>query len=116
MMDPRSLGSRLRDRVTIESRETLRDSNGLAYSDWTAVVTDEPAEVLTGAGKDAVANGQPATTVSARVTVRWRPSLASPEDMRVLVDGSAHYVQTYYTDATRRRWLTLVCEQGARDD
>lgn len=112
-----SLGPRLRHRVAVQASTTYRDTNGDRVQEWADVAGLEnvPAEVLTGAGREAQAAGQDQTIVAARVTVRWQSALAAPRGMRIVHGSAIYHIETFYTDATGRRWLTLVCSEGARD-
>lgn len=108
------LGPRLRHRVAFFAFIKTRDGNGDEIQDWfpLAGLDAEPAEVLTGAGPEAVRSGQPTSAVAARITVRWRSELASPYGLRVTHGPDLYQVESHYTDATDRRWLTLVCTKG----
>lgn len=107
---------RLRHRVTVESFAIVRNTEGDRSQVWIPLLINEPAEVLTGAGKEQVAAGQPQSNITARVTMRWRPELVEPHGRRVLHDGAVFHVETWYADITGRRWITLVCSAGVRDD
>ena len=49
---------RLRHRVTVESFAIVRNTEGDRSQVWIPLLINEPAEVLTGAGKEQVAAGQ----------------------------------------------------------
>lgn len=112
-----SLGPRLRHRVTFATQLTTRDTNGDRVTVLVPVsgLENVPAEVLTGAGREAVAAGQPQSSVAARITLRYQAALREPYGMSLEHDGQAYHVTTHYFDATGRRWVTLVCEKGFKD-
>lgn len=111
----KSLSPRLRHRITIQSVTVSRDSvTGFVGKVWVAFASDVPAEVLTGAGREATALGQQINTIAARITIRWIPGVV--KGMRVLHGSDIYHVATQHTDATGRRWLTLVCTIGAVEE
>ena len=111
------LGPRLRQRVSFASFAISRDSNDDRVQTWApvAALQSVPAEVLTGAGSEAVRSGQPSSSVAARITLRWQPELAAPYGMRVTHGADIYHVESHYNDATGRRWITLVCQKGVAD-
>lgn len=110
----KALSPRLRQRVTFLAFVKTRDSNGDEVQTWQPAsgLGSVPAEVLTGPGPEAVRSGQPTSAVAARITVRWQSALASPYGMRLTHGSDLYQVESYYNDASNRRWLTLVCTKG----
>lgn len=111
------VGPKLRHRVSFDARTVSRNSNGDRVEGWAPVsaLQKVPAEVLTGAGMEAVKSGQPVSSVAARITLRYQSALAAPYGMRVTHGADVYHVETSYTDATGRRWVTLVCQKGVSD-
>lgn len=107
---------RLRERVTVARQETIRDSSGLASTVWIPVLTGEPAEVLTGAGKESAALAQAAFIVAGRITLRYRQELAAPAGYRVQHGTDIYHVETWYRDATNQQLITLQCSTGGGRD
>jgi head-tail adaptor len=110
----KTLGPKLRHRIAFAAPAIVRDSNGDRAQVFVPVagLQAEPAEVLTGAGMEAVKSGQPVSSVAARITVRWRPQLAQPYGLRITHGAETYHVETHYNDPTGRRWITLVCQKG----
>jgi len=111
------LGPKLRHRVGFYSFAISRDSNDDRVQTWVpvAALQNVPAEVLTGAGAEAVRSGQPSSSVAARITLRWQSALNAPYGLRVTHGDDIYHVETHYMDATGRRWITLVCQKGVAD-
>ena len=112
------MSPKLRHRISFASAAIVRDTNGDRSQVFlpVAALQNVPAEVLTGAGKEAVAAGQPVSSVAARITCRWQAELAEPYGLRITHGADLYHVETHYTDATGARWVTLVCSKGVRDD
>jgi len=108
------LSHRLRHRVAIQEQIETQDSTTGAYSvAWQNVLSDVPAEVLTGAGREF---GQSATTqgeIAARINLRWFPDLTYA--MRILWDGKIFNIESIETDITARREYRLKCTAGVND-
>lgn len=113
----KTVGPRLRHRVSFASRAITRDSNGDRAEVFAPVaeLQDVPAEVLTGAGMEAIKSGQPVSSVAARITLRYQSELAAPYGLRVTHGADVYHVETHFADATGRRWITLVCNKGMAD-
>lgn len=114
----KTVGPRLRHRVSFASRTILRDpANGDRSEVFVPVaeLQEVPAEVLTGAGTEAIKSGQPVSSVAARITLRYQSALVAPYGLRVTHGGEVYHVETHFTDHTGRRWITLVCQKGVAD-
>lgn len=108
-----TLTPRLRHRVSIQRQSNVRDSNGILVTTWVDVLTNVPAEVLQGAGREFNASGALQSEVAARVTMRWFSGLKA--SMRVLHDGSIYNITSAETDITGRREWRLRCAAGVND-
>lgn len=76
-------------------------------------LTDVPAEVLTGPGREWVGAGAPQADATARVNLRWFP--ADPTEIarwRLLWDGGIYSITSAETDITARREWRLRCVDG----
>lgn len=115
-----ALAPRLRHRVTFQQQVTERDSEGVETTNWQAVwldsdteLTNVPAEVLTGPGREAVVAGQVNAETAARITVRWFPGLS--QSWRILWEGLVYNILTFDTDVTARREWRIRCTEGMND-
>jgi SPP1 family predicted phage head-tail adaptor len=108
------LTQRLRHRVDIQRKteEFTSYGEGIGYV-WTDYLTDVPAEVLTGPGREFIAAGTKQSETTARITLRWFDGLLP--SMRLLWDGRVFDIQSIETDATARREWRLRCTDGVND-
>jgi SPP1 family predicted phage head-tail adaptor len=116
----KALAPRLRHRITFQSQQEVRDSEGAVSIEWANAwldseteLADVPAEVLTGPGREFNAGGQVQAETTARINLRWFPGL-DPE-WRILWDGHVYNIGSIETDATARREYRLRCTGGVND-
>lgn len=107
------LSARLRHRVTIEEYTETRDQYGGVVHTWGTHAADVPAEIVPLSGREFVAAQAMQDSVTARITVRYDPSI-KPE-MRIKHDGTIYNIRAVLPDPSLRRWLTLMCDTGAND-
>lgn len=109
-----SLTPRLRQRVTLQAQTSTQDpSTGDPVIVWADFLVGVPAEVLTGAGREARITGTTIADTDARITMRWFPGL--DQSMRLLWDGRVYDITSIGTDATGRREWRLRCTEGLTD-
>jgi SPP1 family predicted phage head-tail adaptor len=108
------LAHRLRHRVTIQEQHITHDPDTNARSvSWAALVvdgvtlSDVPAEVLTGPGREFYQSGAWQGERAARMHLRWFPGLT--HSMRILWEGVPYDIQSIETDMTARREYRLRC-------
>lgn len=107
-------GPRYRHRVTIQRQQAVVNELGEQEISWVDVLANEPAEVLTGPGREFMAAGQMQSDVAARITLRWFPGLDAT--MRILWDGRVFNIAgDPDTDATGRREWRVKCRAGVND-
>lgn len=101
----------LRHRITIQSQvETQDPVTGEAVVSWVNFLTDVPAEVLTGPGREFRDSSSGQSEVSARIKTRWFPGL-SPL-MRILWNGVIYNIRAFSTDSTGRVDYRIICTGG----
>lgn len=102
------LAHRLRHRVDIEKQvHEQNPATGRVKTTWEPFMSDVPAEVLTGPGRERVASGAVQAEVAARINLRWFPGL--DPSMRVVWDGRKFNISSIETDVTARREYRLIC-------
>lgn len=107
------LANRLRHRVAIqEAIETQDAENGALSRVWATktlsdgtVLSDVPAEVLTGVGREFVQSGAIQSEYNARINLRWFPDLSLK--MRIIWDNTIYQITSIETDVTARREYRL---------
>lgn len=104
-----------RHRVSFEKQVIERDRvDGGVIINWVPFMTNVPAEVLTGPGKDNVAANADEGVEVARINVRWFPGLLS--SMRVLwYDRVWEISGPPETDSTGRREYRIQVSTGSHD-
>jgi SPP1 family predicted phage head-tail adaptor len=115
------LTNRLRHRITFQQQEHQQDSeSGDEVVVWVDVVlpdgtplTNVPAEVLTGPGREFLASRATQAEGSARINLRWFPGLDLT--WRVLWGGNTYNISSAEQDATARKEWRLRCESGVTD-
>lgn len=115
------LAHRLRHRVRVEEFVTAQNPDtGAITKAWRVVtlsggtiLSDVPAEVLTGAGREFNESGAVQAEVSARINMRWFPGLT--QAMRIMWDGVIYNIGSIETDATARREYRLRCTGGVNE-
>lgn len=109
-----SLAQRLRHRITLQRRvDTLAPSGQVVGHTWADVLEDEPAEVLTGQGREFNAADMKQAETDARITMRWRPDVDTT--MRILWEGRRFDILSIELDATARRELRIRVKEGLTD-
>jgi SPP1 family predicted phage head-tail adaptor len=93
--------------------DTLAPSGQVVGHEWADYVEDEPAEVLTGPGREFNAADMTQAETDARIFIRWRPDVDTT--MRVLWEGRRFNILSIETDVTARRELRLRCKEGLTD-
>lgn len=111
------LSSRLRHRIDFQVQDVDRDSEGVETLTWIDAVTEDgvimtevPAEVLTGPGREGIRSGQKQSDVAARITCRWFPGLRS--SWRIVWDDQIYDIESWDLDRTGRREYRIVCRTG----
>jgi SPP1 family predicted phage head-tail adaptor len=105
------LSQRLRHVISLdEKQEEFSSSDEPVGFDWVPWLENEPAECLTGPGREFIAADAKQAETTLRVTIRWRPGVH--EAMRLRWDGRVYDIQSIETDATARRELWLRCSGG----
>lgn len=103
-----------RHRVTIEQQQETRDGMGGVVVAWVLFAADVPAEVLTGAGREAIAADQQQATIAARINLRYLPGLMAK--MRIVWDGRVFNIEGEPDlDPTGRREMRCKCSAGMND-
>ena len=118
------LAYRLRHIVTIQRPvETQDATTGAVTITWQAAVddsgtalTDVPAEVLTGPGREFRESGTTQTETTARINLRWFPvDRLELYKWRILWDGRVFNIGSVETDITARVEWRLRCTDGVND-
>jgi len=112
---------RYRQRVTFQMQVEEQDSEtGALTRTWETVeldsetpLSDVPAEVLTGPGREFNAADAKQAETSARINLRWFPDL--DQSWRVVWDGRNYDILSWETDLTGRRELRLRVKHGVTD-
>jgi len=103
---------RYRHRITILRQSALRDADGRQFVEWVGVpgLTNIPAQVLTGPGREAIAAGTRVAEADLRVALPWAPTNIRAAD-RVLWDGVQYEITAAPEfDASARREVRLLCK------
>lgn len=100
----------LRHRITIQSRTDTQDDFGAPVYSWTTFLADVPADVVPVTGKEYLAAGSTSAQVVAKATIRYAAGILPT--MRVIHDGATYVIQAVLPDATARKSITLMLEQG----
>ena len=108
------LAYRLRHRVSVQELVEVQDTNtgSVTYS-WEDFISDVPAEVLTGIGKEFVSSGATQGEITARINMRWFPGLT--QKMRIVLDTNTYNILSIETDITARQEYRLKCSSGVSD-
>lgn len=111
-----------RHRISFEMQDDdSQDSNtGAVELEWVPAISDDgvtltdvPALVLTGPGREFRAADAKQAETSARIETRWFPGLAPT--WRVLWDGKVYDITSIEVDVTARREYRLACKDGVND-
>lgn len=107
------LSPRLRHRVTFQSQEMERNSEGETDLVWSDFLANEPAELVPVSGREYLTSATLKASVIARLTVRWRAGFDA--SMRILHDGQTYNISAILPDRTGRRWITMIIYSGVND-
>lgn len=94
-------------REKVEEFTSYGEGTGFYWRDW---LVDEPAECLTGPGREPVMSNAKQTETTLRVTIRWRPGVL--ETMSLEWEGKVYDIQSIESDASGRKELRLRCGGG----
>lgn len=100
----------LRHRVAIDRQDNDQDqTTGAIATTWTEIAASVPAAVEPLSGRDYIAAAQTGSSVSARITVRFRADLNSA--MRVRHGDTTYRIKAVLPDhKSGREWQTLLVE------
>ena len=109
-------------RITFQEQVEAKDSEGYPTVDWETVWLDSetplseiPAEVLTGPGREFQQSGQTQADIAARIRCMWFP-VQIKSSWRVLWDGMVFNIHGIPdTDKTGRREYRFKCTAGVND-
>lgn len=108
-----SLASRLNKRIVIQRQSTAQDAAGQPIDTWTNVIADGDgkcwAEVKDISGREFVSGGAEQSSVTTRITIRYRPGI-SPA-LRVLHGADVYNVVAVLGQDGRT--LQLMCTRGS---
>lgn len=105
----------LRHRVTLQAfTEVVDPVTGYRTKVWLDVASGIPADVAPLSGREYVAAAATQSSVTARITIRWRPGVTAQQR---IVHGDAVYdIESVLPDAkSGREHLTLMCSTGVTD-
>ncbi|MDE2363127.1 MAG: phage head closure protein [Hyphomicrobiales bacterium] len=100
----------LRSRVTLQTPVDTADDSGALVRAWTPVA-DVWAKIEPQRGDETFVAGEQESVLVHRVTVRWRPDLASP--MRFVLGSRALYVRAAFDPDGRKKFLVCRCDEYA---
>lgn len=106
---PLSAGA-LRHRITIERQDNVQDEDtGAIVTGWTEFAANVPACIEPVSGRDYIAAAQAQSSITARITLRYRPDLNAAMQIR---HGTTLYrIKAILPDPNSgREWLTLLVE------
>ena len=118
------LRHRLRHRVTLQKPVASQDTTtGATTISWQTAtdntgtrLTNVPAEVLTGLGREFRESGTTQAETTARLNIRWFPvDRIELYQWRILWDGRTYNISSAETDRTARREWRLKCTDGVND-
>jgi SPP1 family predicted phage head-tail adaptor len=110
---------RYRQRITNEARQDGRGALGQVVVTWVdafpaiTAMGGIAAQVLTGPGREFRAAGGEQAETAARINLRYIPGIE--QSMRVLWDGLIYNIRSIEFDATGRREVRLICDEGVND-
>jgi len=106
---PLSAGA-LRHRVSIERQNNVQDEEtGAIVTGWLEIAASVPASVEPVSGRDYIAAAQAESTITARITVRYRPNLNA--SMRIRHRNTIYRIKAILPDPNSgKEWLTLLVE------
>ena len=108
------LAYRLRHRVIVQELvEVQNTTTGAITYEWENFISDVPAEILTGAGREFMQSGATQNEIAARINLRWFPGLT--QKMRIVWDTNTYNILSIETDITGRQEYRLKCVAGVSD-
>jgi SPP1 family predicted phage head-tail adaptor len=110
-----TLSPRLRHRVTIQSQQNEKDSDGNDSTTWTNFLEHEPAELVFLSGREYISAQSAQSEVIGRGTLRWRPGISASQRIIDEVDGGYYNIVAVLPDSTHRRWITFTFSLGVND-
>lgn len=111
----------LRRRIDIQVLGTTKDSFGGIIQKWNTVFADVPCSIESISGREYFAAQQVQSSISVRITMRWRPGTIDPTMRAINYKDQAHTIFDVYNieavipDLTGRRELVLMCTQRFND-
>lgn len=101
----------MRHRIDIDQKvEEVVSSDEYDGFSWVPFLANEPAEVLTGPGREPRAANAKQVEVTARITMRYFPGLT--QQMRIRWNGNVYDIVSIQTDATGLREYWIDCTGG----
>ena len=100
----------LRQRVTLQTRDTTADAYGQQVTTWTDFAASVPAEVAPLSGREFLTAGATQGEVMAKVLIRYLAGVVPA--MRLLFDGDTYNIVAVLPDSTARKHLTLMVGKG----
>lgn len=114
------LAHQYRHRVEIQEKVEEQDSEGAVTYTWQTLYLDTdtplssvPANVMTGAGREALVADAKTAETSARINLRWFSGLLPTH--RIVWDGKNYDILSIETDLSARRQYRLRCREGMTD-
>lgn len=105
--------SRLRHRITLQTRTDVQDARGNVTEIWVDAHPDVPADWLPGPGREYLAGEAIRNEVSGRFVIRYQPGIVP--QMRAIWDGQPWRILAVLPDATARRELILMVNTDGED-
>jgi len=108
------MAHRLRQRILIEAAQRVQNTTtGDVATVWATLYENVPAEVLTGAGRDAIAAGANQNEATCRINIRWFDiSRTDLVNCRITWEGRLFGIVSAEQDVTGRREWRLTCQEG----
>ena len=107
----------LRKRITLQKRVGTRDAWGQLVNSWQDIAPIW-AEVEMVSGKEGLHGLQVESSMSCKVTVRYRPELADPRQVnawRFVFDGRTLNIGAMLYADMKKRYCVLLCDEGLND-
>lgn len=103
---------KLRHQIALQSLVPGRDAAGQPTMVWTTTATVRgDIQFLNGIGT--IKADAPVSIARASIRIRYMTGVTAA--MRAVGDGRTFDIKAVTVDPTGRRWLDLVCEQGANN-
>lgn len=100
----------LRHRVSIDRQDHAQDeTTGAVSTSWAEIAASVPARVTPISGREFIAAAQVGSSITARITIRYRPDLNAA--MRIRHGETIYRIKAILPDPNSgREWLTLLVE------